>query len=481
MMIMKLFLILAGWAFFLICSPVSLIYLIGVTCFSYIIGIKLEKNANTDAALGTKKAKHLFIFTVILLVAILVLFKYVFYFTFDSIVIPLGLSYYSFMVIGYLTEVYRRKEKAEKDLINYALFVGFFPQVTAGPIGRSKELLKQYNDKIKITPDDIKTGLYMIAFGVMQKFIAADNIRLMVDKNLSNGAEGLTTILMMLCYSFVIYFDFAGYSLIAIGTGRCFGIKLMDNFHAPYLATSVADFWRRWHISLSTWFRDYVYIPLGGNRKGKLRRDINTMIVFILSGAWHGSLIGYWIWGGIHGVYLVVEKRMKDIFAGRKTTDKNKKNDPNNENNKSETGSSNVSRRTVNNSYCIKNFVKNNAKRLVVFILVSFAWVPFYAGGLAKTIGTYATMLKPDLEKFKDGLLSGFGMHKETCIICLVIFVLTVAVSLYQERHKYMLFEKLSKYGIGLFAFGVVVYTVVLLVGVYGSEYDASTFIYGGF
>ena len=284
MMIMKLFLILAGWAFFLICSPVSLIYLIGVTCFSYIIGIKLEKNANTDAALGTKKAKHLFIFTVILLVAILVLFKYVFYFTFDSIVIPLGLSYYSFMVIGYLTEVYRRKEKAEKDLINYALFVGFFPQVTAGPIGRSKELLKQYNDKIKITPDDIKTGLYMIAFGVMQKFIAADNIRLMVDKNLSNGAEGLTTILMMLCYSFVIYFDFAGYSLIAIGTGRCFGIKLMDNFHAPYLATSVADFWRRWHISLSTWFRDYVYIPLGGNRCSLARTCVNIFIVFLLTG-----------------------------------------------------------------------------------------------------------------------------------------------------------------------------------------------------
>ena len=429
--------IVLGWMFYLIASPGSLPFLVGVTVFTYMVGLGLEK----------KRSKFLLCVGTGVLLALLIFFKYGYVVFGTDPLMPLGLSYYTFMTIGYMIDVYRGDIEAEKDLINYFLFVGFFPQVTAGPIGRAKDLLLQYEKKIKPSPEDMMLGFTMIITGVMQKFIVADNIRLFSDGFLGGDTETFSVICGTICYSLVIYFDFAGYSLIAIGTARVFGIKLMENFKEPFFATSIKDFWRRWHISLSSWFRDYLYIPLGGNKKGVLRRDINTLIVFILSGAWHGSGAGFYIWGLLHGIYLVAENHI-NIFKDKTNEEKG---------------------------------VKKHLKRLVVFIMVSFAWIPFYAGSFERTGDILGALIRPDTGIFFNIIRQCMDVGAATLIVTFICLLISVVISVYQVRSDHMLYEKISKHGVCVLFMAVSVFILTVLAGVYGSGYDASVFIYGGF
>ena len=226
-----------------------------------------------------------------------------------DLLLPVGISYYTFQSVGYVIDVYRG-EKAEHNLIKYAVFVSFFPQLGSGPIERGKNILGQLEElktKNLWDYDRVKNGILLMLWGLFQKIVIADRLALYVDTVYGNYQEyGLLVIVTaLILYAFQLYCDFDGYTNIACGVAQVMGITLMQNFKRPYLASNIKDFWSRWHISLTSWFRDYLYIPLGGNRKGNVRKQLNVLIVFCLSGLWHGASWNFVIWGAIHGLMLV--------------------------------------------------------------------------------------------------------------------------------------------------------------------------------
>lgn len=227
-----------------------------------------------------------------------------------DIMLPIGISFYTFQALGYVIDVYRG-EKAEHNIIKYALFVSFFPQLASGPIERAGHMLKQFDglaNRKLWNLDRVKNGILLMLWGLFQKIVLADRLALYVDTVYGNYSEyGMITILMaVFLYAFQIYCDFDAYTNIARGSAQIIGIELNHNFNMPYLAENIKDFWARWHISLTSWFRDYLYIPLGGNRKGTLRKYLNILIVFAVSGLWHGASWNFVIWGLIHGLMLVI-------------------------------------------------------------------------------------------------------------------------------------------------------------------------------
>jgi len=236
-----------------------------------------------------------------------------------DILLPVGISFYTFQSLSYTLDVFWKKRKAERHLGMFALYVSFFPQLVAGPIERSVHLLPQLF-KIQIVDwRRIKAGLRLILFGFFQKVVIADTIAVMVEKIYSSpeAYSGGTLLLATYFFAFQIYYDFSGYSDIAIGSSKIFGIDLMKNFNQPYLSSSIREFWGRWHISLSSWFRDYLYIPLGGNKVPYSRWVLNIVVVFGLSGFWHGAQWTFFIWGLLHAFYYVVNVAYHKIFGQR--------------------------------------------------------------------------------------------------------------------------------------------------------------------
>ena len=224
-----------------------------------------------------------------------------------DILLPIGMSFYVFKNLSYAIEVYRGNQEPERHLGIYALYVSFFPQVTAGPIERSTRLIPQFHDRVEFDEGRVTEGLRFILWGIFLKTVVADNLGSLVDPVYDHPSlyGGLPLLIATLFFTFQIYCDFSGYSYIAIGAAEVMGFRTMDNFNYPYLSRSVAEFWRRWHISLSSWFRDYLYIPLGGNRVSASRRYFNIFVVLLLCGLWHGANWTFVVWGGIHGLYLV--------------------------------------------------------------------------------------------------------------------------------------------------------------------------------
>ena len=225
-----------------------------------------------------------------------------------KILLPIGLSFHTFQAMSYTIEVYRGHQKAERNFWIYSLYVMFYPQLVAGPIERPQNLIHQFYEKHVWDSDRVKLGLLQMAQGLFKKVVIADRLALFVDAVYGNlGAQsGGARILAAVFYSFQIYCDFSGYSDIAIGSARVMGFNLMENFNAPYRAKSIPEFWRRWHISLSTWFKDYVYFSLGGNRVSVPRWYLNIMLVFVISGIWHGASWNFVIWGALHGIFQLV-------------------------------------------------------------------------------------------------------------------------------------------------------------------------------
>lgn len=226
-----------------------------------------------------------------------------------TILLPAGISFYFFQSMGYLVDVYRGKVKAERHFGYYALFVSFFPQLLAGPIGRADTLLPQYKKERPFVYENVTYGLKLMVWGYFKKLVIADVFAITVNQLYNNvySYVGLAFIVVTVMFAIEIYCDFSGYSDIAIGCAKLFGIDLMTNFKSPYFSFSIKEFWSRWHISLSTWFRDYVYIPLGGNRVPKWRHLLNLLITFLVSGFWHGSALTYILWGGLHGLLQIIE------------------------------------------------------------------------------------------------------------------------------------------------------------------------------
>lgn len=232
-----------------------------------------------------------------------------------DILLPVGISFFTFQALSYLMDVYRDEIYAEKNFLRYALFVSFFPQLVAGPIERSKNLLKQLAVPPKFKIENAREGIYLMIWGYFLKMVLADRIAIFVDTVYGNYThyQGMYLFLAAVLFAVQIYCDFYGYSVIAMGSARVLGYELMDNFNAPFFARTVSELWRRWHISLNSWFKDYLYIPLGGNRKGKVRKYINMVIVFFVSGLWHGANWTYVVWGVMNGLYQMIGEWLKPL------------------------------------------------------------------------------------------------------------------------------------------------------------------------
>lgn len=278
-------------------------------------------------SLSNNKRKSISVISIILNIGILFIYKY-FNFFIESfvdlstllgttttvstlkIILPIGISFYTFSALSYSIDVYQRKVKPTKDLLSYLAYVMFFPSILCGPISRAEKQLPQYLSIRKFDSDIAIAGSASILWGAIMKLCLADRLGIYVDAVYANIPQhnGTTLLLASILYTIQIYADFAGYSLMAIGCGRLLGIELQTNFIRPYFATTIKDFWRRWHVSLTTWLRDYIYFPLGGNRCSKIRWIVNTLIVFVVSGLWHGAAYAFLIWGLLHGMAMVIER-----------------------------------------------------------------------------------------------------------------------------------------------------------------------------
>jgi alginate O-acetyltransferase complex protein AlgI len=277
------------------------------------------------------KRSFLLLFGLMVHVGILFLFKYFNFFSFTlseltkvrlplvEVLLPLGISFYTFQVMGYLIDVYKGVTIPERNIGRFALYMLFFPKLIAGPIEKSTLFLPQIATKHTWNVEQIKSGLKLFAFGLFKKIVIADNLALVVDRAFGSieSYKGLSLVLIVFMYSWQIFADFSGYTDMARGIARLFGYNLMENFRTPYFSTSVRDFWRRWHISLSTWLREYLYIPLGGGRVHLWRVCMNYLIVFLVCGIWHGAAWNFVLWGLMHGVFVVGEKVIDSTVRGR--------------------------------------------------------------------------------------------------------------------------------------------------------------------
>lgn len=309
-------------------EPQYIILMLFSIFINYIFGITLDK---------FKLNKHkriVLILSILFNLGLLVYFKYFNFIVTNindiigkniipnkNISLPIGISFYTFQIMSYIIDLYRGEIKVQKNLLNLALYISFFPQLIAGPIVKYKDIDEQLQ-KRSITIGKFSEGIKRFIYGLSKKVILANSLAYVADTIFNSNIEIINTPIAWLgaiCYTLQIYFDFSGYSDMAIGLGRMFGFEFMENFNLPYISQSITEFWRRWHISLSTWFKEYLYIPLGGNRKGKFRTYINLAIVFLATGIWHGAAWNFVIWGLFNGFFLIIEKiKLKELL------DKNK-------------------------------------------------------------------------------------------------------------------------------------------------------------
>ncbi len=311
-------LLVASIVFYAAFIPYYVLVMFALIIIDYCAGLGIER-------IAPQHKKSFLLLSIFSTVAALVVFKYFNFFNANfaaiaeligwnysipmlALALPIGLSFHTFQSLSYVIEVYRGTVRAERHFGIYALYVMFFPQLVAGPIERPQHMLHQFHEAHVFDGRRAIEGLKRMAWGMFKKIVVADRLALFVDAVYAHPGNygGLHLIIATIFFAFQIYCDFSGYADIAIGSANVMGFRLMENFRAPYLAISVADFWRRWHISLSSWFRDYVYIPLGGNRVLRARWCLNVLVVFLLSGLWHGASWNFVIWGALHGIFIVL-------------------------------------------------------------------------------------------------------------------------------------------------------------------------------
>lgn len=369
-----------------------------------------------------------------------------------SVLLPVGISFYTFQALSYTMDVYRGDVEVEHNFFRYALFVSFFPQLVAGPIERSSHLLKQVRRECRFDFERVRRGLMLMLWGFFLKMVIADRAAIFVDSvyNHYQAYTGVPLIVATMLFAVQIYCDFSGYSAIAIGAAQVLGFELSQNFRQPYLAVSVTDFWRRWHISLSSWFRDYLYIPLGGNRKGIVRKYVNLMITFLISGLWHGANWSYVLWGGLNGVMQVIGD-VKERLLGRFFPDCRKK----------------------------QLFSDRLLRRVITFGLICLTWVFFRAPSIEVGLDIMSRMFRHfNPWMLTDGALYNLGVDAPHFWMLMAAIAVLAAVDIAHE-HGVQLRERLisqrlwfrwAVYLTGVFA--------VLLLGVYGPQVAQAAFIY---
>ena len=466
-----IWLLIASYYFYMCWNAKYALILLFSTAITYASGRLIDRTNKKEDSKTNRKRKKVFVaLSFIINLSILFLFKY-FDFAVENInkvlgllhmqllnpafdvVLPVGISFYIFQALSYTMDVYRKDVNAEKNFLKYALFVSFFPQLVAGPIERSKNLLDQINERHYFNFQRIKDGILLMIWGLFQKIVIADRVAIVVDNVFNNFPQygGVYVIVAVILFAFQIYCDFAGYSTMAIGAAKVMGFKLMENFNAPYMSMSVAEFWRRWHISLSTWFKDYLYIPLGGNRKGKIRKYVNIMIVFLVSGLWHGASWSFIVWGGLNGLFQIIGAELKKIrdWLVQKF---------------------NLNRETASHKIY---------KILVTFLLIDFTWIFFRAKSLKaawEMIKSIFTVHNPwvlfDESLYKLGL-----ERKEFQLMIIAILILIVADFIkwrgYSIRKWVYKQERWFRW-----AFYIISILAVSIFGIWGPAFSESAFIY---
>ncbi len=412
-------LLAASCYFYMAFIPVYILILFFTIGIDYVAGILIE---NAEG----KRRKSFLVMSIVANVGVLAVFKYFNFLNANAeaiaavfkwpygipaldLILPIGLSFHTFQAMSYTIEVYRGRQPAERHLGIYALYVMFFPQLVAGPIERPQNLLPQLYQKHVFEYDRVANGLRRMAWGLFMKVVIADRLARYVNPvyNDIGSFEGLTLVLATVFFAFQIYCDFAGYSHMAIGAAEVMGFRLMRNFNRPYLSQSIAEFWSRWHISLSTWFRDYVYIPLGGNRVAVPRWYLNLFVTFLLSGLWHGANWTFVIWGALNGFYLI----MSLVTAG-------------------------VRGRVAAVVGLVRHPNAHAALRvLVTFGLTCVAWVFFRANSLGDALHAFTgAIARPTLHQVLPDILRAEGITKLEVAYSAMLIVALILFEIIQRR-----------------------------------------------
>ncbi|MCI8715181.1 MAG: MBOAT family protein [Oscillospiraceae bacterium] len=468
-----LFLLAASYYFYMCWNPRYALLMLLSTAITYFSGLLISRANRIPDPQARERRRRLWVWLSFgSNLAILCVFKYLTFFLENltralglagvafqapaiDLLLPVGISFYTFQALGYTMDVYRGDIDAEPNFFRYALFVSFFPQLVAGPIERSGSLLRQLREHQRFDGLQARAGLVRMGWGLFQKMVIADRLAILVGAVYNNpaGQPGSAVALATVIFCFQIYCDFGGYSNIAIGAAQVMGVRLMDNFRQPFLARSIQDFWRRWHISLSTWFRDYLYFPLGGSRKGTGRAIANNMAVFLVSGLWHGAGWHFILWGGLHGLYQGV---------GRLTL---------------------PARRRIRGALGIseENPVCRLAAWAFTFSLVAFAFLLFRANSMSDAaLLIRALFLDFRPEALLGGGLYELGLDRQDFAAAAVSVLVLILSDLLQERRpmgpvleRQPLVLRWTVYLLLIFA--------VLIFGIYGPGYDAAAFIYFAF
>jgi len=441
------FLLVASYYFYMNWQPIYAILIFTSTLVTYLCALKI------DSTLVQSRKKAYLTASLIINLGILFLFKYYNFFN-DSIfgllndwgirmtlpnfdlLLPVGISFYTFQAVGYTIDVYRGDIKSEKHFGIYALFVSFFPQLVAGPIERAVNLLPQFKETKIFNYQQAVQGIKLMIWGYFMKIVVADRLAIYVNSvyGVPEYHSAITLIIATIFFAFQIYCDFAGYSNIAIGCAKIMGFDLMTNFRRPYFAQSCAEFWSRWHISLSTWFKDYVYIPLGGNRVGTSKNYRNILITFLVSGLWHGANWTYVIWGGLNGFYQVIFKIL-GISPKRKK----------------EGGRFNL--------VYIGNL-------LLTFILISFSWIFFRANSFSDAIIVIERMVTAP-----GGLFIGEKSSFAYSLFAIIVLMLKDAYDEFYPDGNLFFTSKVRT--IRYLSYSIII-VIILLLGVF----DGGQFIY---
>lgn len=399
---------------------------------------------------------------IILNVSMLIFFKYTNFIIslFNSsdsaklnIILPAGISFYTFQSLTYIIDCYRGDVKPERNIFKYALFVSFFPLILAGPIERAKNLLPQFDKDIEFNPDMAKEGLFLMLYGYFLKMVITSRVSILTSSVFSDYANksGSALLIALLFYTFEIYCDFAGYSSIAIGMCRVMGIDIIRNFRQPYLAVSVADFWRRWHISLSSWFKDYVYIPLGGNRKGTIRKYINIMIVFLLSGIWHGANLTFVLWGFLNGIYQIIGDLCKPI---KKTI---------------------ISKTKLEN----KKSLLRTFETIITFILISVTWIFFRANSINEAFAILAKIFtRFNYVNLIDGTIFSLGLGTFNLLFAIAAIILLIVSDILCEKKECEPSKLLENTPLIL---RWVIYYLIIMMIIFSCNLSTQEFIYQQF
>lgn len=462
-------LLISSYYFYMCWNPKYALLIAFSTLVTYLSGILISKSNSIKEETKSKNLKNLWlILSLIINLGLMFLFKYYGFFsnivsrlgklinitinipTFD-LLLPVGISFYTFQALSYTLDVYRGNRECEKNLFKYALFVSFFPQLVAGPIEKSKNLLHQFNKTYYFDYTRVKNGLIIMIWGFFKKIFVADRLAILVNTvyNSPDKYAGFQIIIATIFFAFQIYADFSSYSDIAIGSAKVMGFTLTNNFKQPYFSKSIKEFWKRWHITLGAWFKDYLYIPLGGSKKGNFRTYLNIIIVFLVSGLWHGASITFVIWGLLHGIYQVIGSLLKPI------------------------------KNIVINKFNIKTniFSYRLIQMILTFILVTFAWIFFRANSFhdVKIILKNLFIYNPWI--LTDGSLYSLGLDSKEFIISIIGILVILAINNLEIRINVL--EVLSKQNL-VFRWTVYIFTIlsIIIYGVYGSGYSEQQFIY---